>query len=310
MKRFALIGAAGYIAPRHLEAIKHVGGELVAALDLHDSVGIMDRYFPDARFFTSPERFDRFLNKHSGTIDYVVICSPNWLHDAHCRWALRSGANAICEKPAVIKPWNLDELRKLEQETERKVHPILQMRLHPAAQRLKEKMDQRVHDHAAHGGTSPYPHVTVELDYITRRGKWYWESWKGHDDESGTILMNLGIHFFDLACWLFGTPRSTARGITRTLGSKAAAGRVDFDLASMKWFLSTRQEDLPPAVVDRGGYAHRLFRVDGELVDFSQGFDKLHNLSYEEIFAGRGFSLDDAKAGLKLVHSIRTGEQP
>lgn len=301
-KRFALIGAAGYIAPRHLEAIKHVEGELVAALDIHDSVGILDRYAPGARFFTSPERFDRFLNKHSGTIDYVVICSPNWLHDAHCRWALRSGAHAICEKPTVIEPWNLDELRKQEQQTERRVHPILQMRLHRSAQALKTKMDRLVSDHATHGGSSPYPHADVRLDYITRRGRWYWESWKGKDDKSGSILMNLGIHFFDLACWLYGTPRSVARG---AMGN-TVAGRVDFDMASLHWLLSTRQEDLPKAVVAKGGHAYRVFQVDEETVDFSQGFDQLHNLSYEEILAGRGFSLDDAEAGLQLVHRIRT----
>lgn len=299
MKTFALIGAAGYVAPRHMRAIQHVDGDLVAALDPHDSVGILDSYFPDCRFFTSPERFDRWLNKWSGKIDYVVICSPNWLHDAHCRWALRSGADAICEKPIVLNPWNIDQLEQIQNQTHHRVHPVLQLRIHPAVLALRSRMETALMDH----------HVDATLTYVTRRGRWYDVSWKGNHERSGGVLMNLGIHFFDLACLLFGTPRSwscTHEHGAFELGERAE-GRIDFDRASMKWLLSTRAEDLPDAVQERGGHAHRSLCVDHEIVDFSSGFEDLHNNVYENVLAGVGPRLIDARPAVDLVHRLREG---
>lgn len=298
MKTFALIGAAGYVAPRHLAAIEHVGGRLVAALDPHDSVGLLDRHFPDCQFFTSSERFDRFLNKRSGEIDYVVVCSPNWLHDAHCRWALRSGADAICEKPVVLKPWNVDQLVELEQQTHRRIHPVLQLRLHPAVRKLRPRLKTMLSDH----------HVAAHLAYVTRRGRWYRESWKGDEIRSGGILMNLGIHFFDLACHLFGPPRSVHSAVTeKARAAMARSGRVDFDRASLSWSLSTCDEDLPEEVRAHQGHAHRSLTIDYEQIDFSHGFEDLHEKVYENVLAGQGPSLQDARAGIELVHRIREG---
>lgn len=295
MKRFALIGAAGYVAPRHMDAIRHVGGELVAALDLHDSVGILDRHFPACRFFTSPERFDRYLNKRSGEIDYVVVCSPNWLHDAHCRWALRSGANAICEKPVVLRPWNAEQLEQLELQTSRRVHPVLQLRLHPAVADMIPRVEKWLLE----------DHVEARLTYVTRRGRWYADSWKGDEERSGGLLTNLGIHFFDLACLLFGAPRSWH--VDKNSEPDSMSGRVEFDRASLVWTLSTRASALPEHVTARGGHAYRSLTVGGEEVDFSTGFDDLHKKVYENVLAGDGPSLTDARPGIELVHNLRTG---
>jgi UDP-N-acetyl-2-amino-2-deoxyglucuronate dehydrogenase len=292
--RFALIGAAGFVAPRHMAAIKHVDGDLVAALDVHDSVGILDRHFPDCRFFTSPERFDRYLNKQSGQIDYVSICSPNWLHDAHCRWALRSGANAICEKPLVLAPHNVDQLAELEYQTGRTIHPVLQLRLHPALQTLREDL-----------GDEP---TMANLTYVTRRGRWYAESWKGDPTKSGGILMNLGIHFFDMACWIFG---DVLDAMLVTDCPDLASGIIEFQRGKLLWSLSTRSNLLPNHVVERGGHAYRALTFDTPLgyrreVDFSTGFDDLHNAVYDAVIAGQGATLADARPSIELVHRLRS----
>lgn len=300
-KTFALIGAAGFVATRHLDAIKHVGGELVAAVDPHDSVGILDSYFPDCRFFTSPERFDRFLNKQSGNIDYVVVCSPNWLHDAHCRWALRSGADAICEKPLVLNPWNVDQLSELEVETGRTIHPVLQLRHHPQIRALKARIEDAMMARV----------VRADITYITHRGRWYLESWKSDDALSGGILMNLGIHFFDMMCWLFGSPRSVHAPGRDADPRRHLSGTVDFDRASTTWRLSTRREDLPTQTLEKGGHAFRNIVIDGESVaDYSHGFTSLHDLVYRSILDGDGLSLADARPGIALVHEIRRSMQP
>lgn len=291
MTAFAIIGAAGFVAPRHMAAIKHVGGNLVAALDVHDSVGILDRYFPECRFFTSPERFDRYLNQQSGSIDYVSICSPNWLHDAHCRWALRSGAHAICEKPLVLYPRNLDQLEKIQQETGRSIHPVLQLRLHPNIVALRQQLQE--------GSLDEF--VRVDLRYVTRRGRWYAQSWKGDPVRGGGILMNLGIHFFDLACWLFGEP-GEVYDVRRH--DSWASGRVAFERAGLRWMLSSRAEDLPAEAVFSGRHANRKLTFNTQSVDFSEGFDDLHNDVYANVLSGEGATLSDARAGIELVHRI------
>lgn len=293
MTAFALIGAAGFVAPRHMDAIRHVGGTLVAALDPHDSVGVLDRHFPDCRFFTSPERFDRWLNKNSGHVDYVSVCSPNWLHDAHCRWALRSGADAICEKPVVLRPWNVDQLAEIEWSTGRRIHPVLQLRFNRVVLDLAPRVERWLLER----------HVEAHLTYVTRRGRWYAESWKGDPERSGGLLTNLGIHFFDLACMLFGIPRSWALDPSRF--SERMSGRVDFDRASLAWMLSTREEDLPDHVRSAGGHAHRRLLIGGESVDFSEGFHDLHRRVYEEILADRAPRLVDARPAIELVHNLR-----
>ena len=287
---FALIGAAGYVAPRHLKAIRDVGAQLVAALDLHDSVGILDSYFPECRFFTSPERFDRYLNKMSGQIDYVSICSPNWLHDAHCRWALRSGAHAICEKPVAMRPWNIDQLVEMEAQTGRRIYPVLQLRLHPAVRVLEVRLREAANDAPAQ----------VDLTYVTRRGRWYSASWKGDEERSGGIVTNLGIHFFDLACHLFGDVREIRPLSCVGDPSEIRRGVVELERASFRWMLSTRAEDLP-----EGARAHRCLLVDEAKVDFTDGFEGLHTKVYEDVLAGRGPGLLDARAGIELVHRIR-----
>jgi len=294
--RFALVGAAGFVAKRHFEAIKHVGGELVAALDLNDSVGLIDSFAPEADFFTEPERFDRYLNRRSGELDYVVVCSPNYLHDSHCRWALRSGANAICEKPLVLKPHNIDQLQRLEEDTGRRVYPILQLRYHPEIAELKRRVEAEDSD-AIH---------TASVTYITRRGKWYLRSWKGDVRKSGGIATNLGVHFFDMLSWVFG-PWS---GLMVTeLSETRGAGVIDFARTRAHWTLSTRYEDLPDHVKDAGGYAYRDLRVDDEKVaDYSQGFTSLHNLVYEAVLGGHGLALEDARQAIEMCDLIRQGE--
>lgn len=302
MTTFALIGAAGFVAPRHMAAIKHVGGELVAALDVHDSVGILDRYAPDCRFFTSPERFDRYLNTRSGQIDYVVVCSPNWLHDAHCRWALRSGASAICEKPLVLHPRNVDQLETLQQQTGRTIHPVLQLRLHPNIVALRKMILEGDVPRLVDGMADP-DFVMVNLRYVTRRGRWYAESWKGDESRSGGLLMNLGIHFFDMACWLFGSARST-HSLTN-MGDDVRNGVIEFEKATMQWFLSSREQDLPAQTASQGRHAFRSLTVNAQPVDFSDGFDDLHNVVYARVLDGSGATLEDARPGIELVHRIR-----
>lgn len=294
---FALIGAAGYIAPRHLRAIKDNGGELIAALDPSDSVGIIDSHFPEARFFTEFERFDRFvdLNRRSGQpISYISICSPNYLHDAHIRFALRSGADAICEKPIVLNPWNLDALEALEADTGRKVHTILQLRLHPAILELRQRI-----------ATGPASHKhEVDLTYITSRGRWYYVSWKGDEQKSGGIATNIGVHFFDMLTFVFG---ALQRSVVHHRAIDCASGYLEYERARVRWFLSINHRDLPAHVSEK----QRTFRsitVDGTELEFSEGFTDLHTLSYREILAGHGYSLADVRPSIETVATIRTAE--
>jgi len=297
MVNFALIGVGGYIAPRHLQAIKDTGNRLVAAVDPHDSVGILDRYFLDTHFFTEIERFDRHLEKlrrssEEQRVHYVSICSPNYLHDAHCRLALRVKANVICEKPLVINPWNLSPLQDLEQETGCRISTVLQLRLHPQLIRLREKLIQE-NTHRQHD---------VCLTYITARGNWYHVSWKGMMEKSGGIATNIGIHFFDLLIWLFGTV-----GEIKVYHSdpKRMGGALELERARVKWFLSIDAADLPFPVAE-GRTTYRSIKVDDEEIEFTEGFTGLHTRVYEEVLAGRGFGIDDVRPSIELVYRIRT----
>lgn len=302
MKNFALIGAAGFVAPRHLRAIKDNGGQLVAAVDPHDNVGVLDSYFPESRFFTEFERFDRHIDKlrrQGERLDYVSITSPNYLHDAHVRFALRSGAEAICEKPLVINPWNLDGLAALEEETGRKVYTILQLRLHPSVISLRQRVQQALE-------ADPSRQFQVELDYVTSRGAWYFSSWKGDDRKSGGIVTNIGIHFFDMLLWIFGDARESE--VSR-LTDGSAAGQLRFENASVRWALSVDAAQLPEHVRTAGQRTFRSIRIDGEEVEFSDGFTDLHTASYADILNGGGFGIADARPSIELVHRIRTGAE-
>jgi UDP-N-acetyl-2-amino-2-deoxyglucuronate dehydrogenase len=298
MKNFAITGVAGYIAPRHLKAIKDTGNRLVAATDPHDSVGILDSYFPDASFFTEFERFDRHLEMlrradKENRVEYLSICSPNHLHDAHIRLALRIGADAICEKPLVLNPWNLDQLEELEHEFGKRIYTILQLRLHPSLIRIKKDLDR---------GTNNTKH-TVRLSYITTRGKWYRYSWKGNSERSGGITTNIGIHFFDMLIWLFGRVQHSA---VRVRTEDKAGGILELEHANVEWFLSLDAKDLPTEHYRKNGRAtYRSIMVDGEKLEFSDGFTDLHTRVYEEVLAGRGFGIEDARPSIELVHSIR-----
>ncbi|MFA5973350.1 MAG: Gfo/Idh/MocA family oxidoreductase [Lentimicrobiaceae bacterium] len=294
---FGLIGAGGYIAPRHMKAIKDTGNILVAALDRYDGVGIMDSYFPEANFFTEPERFDRHLDKlrRKGPgfqIDYVSICSPNYLHDAHMRLALRNDAHAICEKPLVLNPWNLDALAEMEQETGKRIFTILQLRLHPAIIALRDKI--------AKGPTGKI--YDVKLKYITSRGKWYQISWKGDLAHSGGIATNIGIHFFDMLTWIFG---DVNENIVKIHESDQAAGTLKLEKANVDWHLSINADHLPAQAKEKGNRTYRSITVDGEEVEFSEGFTDLHTRSYEQILAGNGFGLEDARKSIIIAQGIR-----
>jgi UDP-N-acetyl-2-amino-2-deoxyglucuronate dehydrogenase len=296
MKNFAVIGVGGYIAPRHLRAIRDTGNRLVAAVDPKDSVGVLDQYSFDVKFFTEIERFDRHLEKlrrgpEENRIHYVTICSPNYLHDAHCRIALRAGADAICEKPLVINPWNLDALQELEAETKHRVHTILQLRVHPELVKLKVALQQ---------GTGSRD---VELTYITSRGPWYQVSWKGHPDKSGGVATNIGIHLFDLLLWLFGPV--TGIKIYHT-DDERISGFVELEKARVRWFLSVDRQDLPETVRKAGKNTYRSITVDGKEIEFSEGFTDLHTRVYEETLAGRGFGIADARPSIDLTYAIRT----
>ena len=296
-KNFAMTGVAGFVAPRHLEAIRAMGCRLIAAADPHDAVGILDRYSFDVRFFTEIERFDRHLEKlrrgpEDQRVHYVSICSPNYLHDAHIRLALRIGADAICEKPIVINPWNLDALQDLERETGRRVSTILQLRLHPALSALKKSISQG----------DPAHRYRVNLTYTTSRGRWYQVSWKGMEERSGGLATNIGIHFFDMLIWLFGRPvgsRVHVRDEWRT------EGELELDHADVSWFMSAHPADLPFEAVAGQKTTFRSITIDGEEVEFSEGFADLHTRSYEEILAGHGFGIDDARPSIELAHQVR-----
>ena len=295
MKKFALIGAAGYIAPRHMKAIKETENMLVAALDRFDSVGIIDTHFPEADFFTEPERFDRHLSKlkvKGEGVDYVSVCSPNYLHDAHLRLGLRNGADAICEKPLVLNPWNIDALEVVEKETGRKINNILQLRLHPSIVALKKKVEEgpanKVYD--------------IDLSYLTSRGKWYHVSWKGDQSKSGGIATNIGIHFFDMLSWIFG---SVKENITHLLEEDRAAGFLRLERARVRWFLSVNYDLIPERIKAIGQRTYRSINVEGDDIEFSVGFADLHTRSYEEVLKGNGFGLREAKQSIEIVHDIR-----
>ena len=297
MKTFGIIGVAGYIAVRHLKAVKETGNEVVAALDNFDSVGIMDSYFPDADFFTEFERFDRHVDKlkrHGSPLDYVSICSPNYLHDSHIRFAIRRGANAICEKPLVLNPWNVEGLMDLEKESGQKIYNILQLRYHPAILELKKKIEQqpdKIHD--------------IDLTYITSRGKWYHFSWKGDPLKSGGIATNIGIHFFDMLTWIFG---DVEQNITHKLTDTDAAGMLVLKKARVRWFLSVDYENVPAEIKEKGQRTYRSITVDGEEIEFSGGFTDLHTKSYEEILNGNGYGPGDARTSIEIVHDIRNAK--
>ncbi|MDH3268556.1 MAG: Gfo/Idh/MocA family oxidoreductase [Ignavibacteria bacterium] len=298
MKNFAITGVAGYIAPRHLQAIKDTGNQLVAAVDPNDSVGILDKFFPDVSFFTEFERFDRHLEKlrrekSREKVDYLAICSPNNLHDAHIRLALRVGAHAICEKPLVLNPWNLDALQELEQETSARVFTILQLRVHPALLELKQKLSNE---------SSKQKHEVV-LSYITSRGLWYYFSWKGMIEKSGGIATNIGIHFFDFLMWLFGDVQSS---ILHLKDDKRMSGFMELKNANVKWFLSTDRKDLPEETLKKGISTFRSITVDGEEIQFSEGFTDLHTRVYEETLKGNGFGIEDARPSIILVQKLRS----
>ncbi len=295
MKRFALIGAAGYIAPRHMIAIRETGNVLVAAMDPNDSVGIIDSYFPNADFFTEFERFDRHIDKmrRSGIgVDYVSICSPNYLHDSHMRFALRSDADAICEKPLVLNPWNIDGLQEIEQDTGRKINTILQLRVHPAISELRERVLHEARD-TKH---------EVDLTYVTSRGHWYLQSWKGDKKKSGGIATNIGVHFFDMLHFVFGGLQENKVHIAE---ETRAAGYLEYENARVRWFLSIDINDVPEAVRAQGQRTFRSITVDGEEIEFSGGFTDLHTRSYEEILAGRGFGLEENRVAIETVSHIR-----
>lgn len=292
MTNFALIGAAGYIAPRHLKAITAVGGDLKVAFDPNDSVGIMDSHFPQAHFFTEFEQFDRHvdtLRRKGERIDYVSICSPNYLHDAHIRFGLRADSDVICEKPLVLDPSSIDELKLIEKETGRKVNTILQLRLHPAIIALKEKVAASTKRHA------------VDLTYITSRGRWYHASWKGVDTKSGGVATNIGVHFFDMLAYVFGPLKSQTANLRQ---SERAGGVLSYEKADVRWFLSVDSNDLPDNV--KGiKTTYRSITMDGDEVEFSDGFTDLHTRSYEEILAGKGYGLDDVRFSIEVVSQFR-----
>jgi UDP-N-acetyl-2-amino-2-deoxyglucuronate dehydrogenase len=295
MKKFALIGASGYIAPRHMRAIKETGNTLVAAIDKHDNVGIMDSYFPEADFFIEFERFDRHLDKlrrQGQPVDYVSICSPNYLHDSHIRFALRQGANAICEKPLVLNPWNAEALMEIEQETGKRVFTILQLRLHPAIIALREKIIAGPADKT----------YDVDLKYITSRGNWYHMSWKGDISKSGGIATNIGIHFFDMLIWIFGKVRSVT---VKRSSLDHAEGYVELERARVTWFLSINYDHIPAPVKATGKRTFRSLSIENQELEFSEGFTDLHTISYEEILKGNGFGISDAKPSIEIVHELR-----
>jgi len=296
MKRFALIGVGGYIAPRHLKAIRDSGNALVATLDKNDSVGVLDSYFPDADFFTEFERFDRHLemlrHDRSEQLDYVSICSPNYLHDAHVRFALRIGADAICEKPLVLNPWNVAALAKTEEETGRKINTILQLRLHPAIVALKKRVETESADKTHY----------IDLTYITSRGHWYQVSWKGDESKSGGIACNIGIHFFDMLSWIFGRARQNTVHI---YGPMRAAGYLELERARVRWFLSLDRRDLPFSPDIGKPTTYRSITIDGEEIEFSGGFGDLHTESYRQILAGKGFRPQDVIRSIEIVSDIR-----
>ena len=303
MKNFALIGVGGYIAPRHMKAIKETGNNLVAAVDKSDSVGIMDSFFPQANFFTEFERFDRHVEKlrredAGKEVSYVSICSPNYLHDAHIRFALRTHADAICEKPLVLNPWNIDALQEIEQESGQRVNTILQLRLHPSIVDLKEQVEKQLE-------ADPDKMFDVDLTYLTSRGRWYHISWKGDENKSGGVATNIGVHFFDMLSYIFGPVK---KNICNIRNADVAAGYLELKHARVRWFLSVSSDYLPAEAIENGQTTYRSITVDGNAFEFSGGFTDLHTRSYEEILAGRGFGMEEVRNCIDIVHTFRTAE--
>lgn len=298
MKNFAIIGVGGYIAPRHLKAIKETGNRLVSAYDRCDSVGIIDSFFPDAAFFTEQELFDRhnsLLKGRGEALDYVSVCTPNYLHDAHTRYGLRLGADVICEKPIVLNPWNIDGLERVEQETGHKAYTILQLRLHPSVVALREKVmadkSGKVYD--------------VDLTYITSRGNWYYASWKGDERKSGGVATNIGVHFYDMLSWIFG---EVTKNVVHVASHDRVAGFLEMKKARVCYFLSINADTLPEEVRGAGQRTYRAIHVDGEEFEFSEGFTELHTKSYERILSGRGFRISEARDSIQIVHDIRNAK--
>jgi len=292
VKNFALIGAAGYIAPRHMKAIKDTDNNLYAAYDKFDSVGIVDSYFPKCSFFTQYELFERHLSKTKEHLDFVSICTPNYLHDAHIRFGLRGGADVICEKPLVLNPWNIDSLQDIERESCGRVYTILQLRLHQAIIDLKKKIDEgpvgKIYD--------------VDLTYITSRGSWYYSSWKGEEHKSGGIATNIGVHFYDMLSWVFG---KVCSNVVHVSTHDRVVGFLEFERARVRYFLSINYDTIPAEIRKEGKRTYRLLTMQGEEVEFSDGFTELHTDSYRKVFAGEGFGLEDARSCIEIVHSIR-----
>ena len=302
MKNFALIGASGYIAPRHMRAIKDTGNQLIAALDPYDGIGIMDSNFPEASFFTEFERFDRFVDKwhrDSGNkIEYMSICSPNYLHDSHIRFALKNGADAICEKPLVLNTWNIDQLKLIEKETGQKINNILQLRLHSSIIALKERITRELKE-------NPDKVYDIDLTYLTSRGKWYFVSWKGDESKSGGIASNIGVHFFDMLCWIFG---AVEENVVHLKTVDTNAGFLKLKNANVKWFLSVNYNYISNEIKNKGLTTFRSIKVDGDDIEFSGGFTELHTRSYEEIIKGNGFGLDEAYGSIEMVSHIRNSQ--
>lgn len=297
MKNFAIIGAAGYVAPRHMKAIRDTGNELVAALDTNDSVGVIDSYFPDSRFFVEFERFDRHIDKlrrqnDSRKINYLSICSPNYLHDAHVRFGLRSDADVICEKPLVLNPWNLDGLHEIQEDTGKRVNCILQLRLHPVIIELRKNV----------ANEGPNKKYDVELTYITSRGRWYQVSWKGDERRSGGIATNIGVHFYDMLHFIFGARRES---FVHFHSDTCAAGYLEYERARVRWLLSINSNHLPRSALEAGQSTFRSITVDNREIEFSGGFTDLHTLSYQQILAGNGYGIEDSRAAITTVADIR-----
>ena len=298
MKNFGIIGVGGYIAPRHLKAIKETGNNLIVALDKNDSVGIMDSYFPQCSFYTEYERFDRFVEKIKHTedkLDFVTVCTPNYLHDSHIRFGLRAGADVICEKPLVLNPWNIDALQKMEEQTGKKVYNILQLRLHPAIIEWKNMIDNGPKDKV----------YDVDLTYITSRGLWYYTSWKGDSSKSGGVATNIGVHFYDMLSWIFG---NIQENIVHIYEHDRAAGLLRFEKARVRYFMSINADTLPKQALEQGKRTYRKMEMDGKEIEFSDGFTELHTESYKKILAGEGFGLDQAYQSIKIVHDIRNSK--
>ncbi|MCT4648081.1 MAG: Gfo/Idh/MocA family oxidoreductase [Carboxylicivirga sp.] len=298
MKNFALVGAAGYIAPRHMKAIKETNNKLVAAYDPYDGVGIMDSHFPNADFFVEFERFDRHIEKlkrNNTPLDFVSVCSPNYLHDSHIRFGLRRDADVICEKPIVLNPWNIDALEDIEKESKGNIYTILQLRHHPSIIALKKKVEEG----------DPNKIYDIDLSYLTSRGHWYYTSWKGDVSKSGGIATNIGVHFYDMLTWVFGPVKSNTVHIHT---HDRTAGYLELEKARVRWFLSINYDTIPEEIKAKGMRTYRSITMDGEEIEFSGGFTDLHTVSYQHILDGSGYRIGDTRQAIEIVHDIRNKE--